>query len=150
MNVLASSPPRPLPTKQPPGLRALLGAVAVVAVLTAVVALWWPRSSVVAVHRQPADVVYADGHSHVAVLRHVRAPIAALRLADDASVAEDHYVLVLGSDPAGAYGHMVRLDAGTATDAERLTVVWTPEGAEITYGSGHRLFVPAALFTGGR
>ncbi|MFB9322050.1 hypothetical protein [Cryptosporangium minutisporangium] len=150
MNVLASPPTRPLPEKRPPGLRWALGGAAIVAVLAVAVALWWPRSTVVAVYRQPAGVVYADNVRHVAVLRHVRAPIAALQSSGAAASRENHYVLVLGSDPSGGYGHPVRLDAGTGTDAERLTVEWSPAGATVTYGSGHRLFVPAASFTGGR
>jgi hypothetical protein len=108
-----------------------------------------PRRSVVRVIEQPPTVEYADGSTHVAVLHRVRAPIAALRLSPDTSPALDHYEVVLGRDRSGGYGHQVRLDA-TGLDPAELTVEWTADGAWLDYPSGHRLFVPADSFTGGR
>jgi hypothetical protein len=122
---------------------------AICGVAVAVVALWWPRTTVVSVSTQPAAVTYSDDSVHVAVVKHVRAPIAALRLSDDDASDLSHYTVVLGRDPSGGYGHHVRLDASGA-DPSGLTVEWTADGAWLTYRSGHRLFVPAASFTGGR
>ncbi len=116
--------------------------------LAAAVALWWPRTTVVQVFQQPAGLTYADGSSHIAVLKRVRAPVAALGLSA-AVPAADHYQIVLSRDPGGHYGHRVRLDA-TGVDPNGLTVEWTTDGAWLTYPSGHRLFVPAKSFIGGR
>ncbi|XTZ15178.1 hypothetical protein ACQSSU_27670 [Micromonospora echinospora] len=118
-------------------------------VVAAAVVLWWPRTTVVRVVDQPSEVVYADGSAHFAVLTHVRAPIAAIRLSQDASSAVNHYAVVLGRDPGGSYGHRVRLDA-TGMDPTELTVEWTADGVWLSYPSGHRVFVPATHFTGGR
>ena len=134
----------------PSARRPALAGVVVLALVAGLVSAFWPRTTVVEVFRQPADVTYRDGRQHVAVLRHVRAPIAALRLSRDSAVDADHYDLVLGSDPGGNYGHHVRLDAGTGDGVDGLAVRWTETGATLTYGSGHVLTVPARLFVGGR
>ena len=106
--------------------------------------LFWPRTTVVRVLHQPAGVVYGGGE-RVAVLKHVRAPVVAL----DLLVGADHYDLVLGGDPQGAYGHYVRLDA-SGMDPSQLTIEWKPEGVWLSYPTGHRLFVPAKSFSFGR
>ena len=72
-----------------------------------------------------------------------------LLLAGDGFSAQNHYEVVLGRDPGGDYGHRVRLDA-TGMDPAELTVEWTPDGAWLDYRSGHRAFVPASFFIGGR
>lgn len=150
MSDLAS--PRALVPASPSrgGARRRAGVAAAVVVVVLALAAWWPRSTVIEVYRQPGSVSYSDGRDHVAVLRHVRAPVSALRSSGASTAAEDHYDLVLGSDTSGSYGHYVRLDAGTGDGVGNLDVEWTTEGATIRYGSGHRLFVPATLFTGGR
>ncbi|RKR87014.1 hypothetical protein BDK92_1286 [Micromonospora pisi] len=143
---------RPVP-RTPERVRSVRIAVAVVlavGVVIGAVLLCWPRRTVVEVINQPPEVRYADGdNSHVAVLVHVRAPIAALQLSAGGTSSLDHYEVVLGSDPSGGYGHLVRVDA-TGMDPGRLTVVWTVEGAWLNYQHGHRLFVPAKSFVGGR
>ncbi|WP_416901806.1 hypothetical protein [Micromonospora echinospora] len=130
-------------------LRVAVVLALVCGVVAAAVVLWWPRTTVVRVVDQPSEVVYADGSRHFAVLTHVRAPIAAIRLLGEASSAVDHYAVVLGRDPGGSYGHRVRLDA-TGMDPADLTVEWTSDGVWLSYPSGHRVFVPATRFTGGR
>lgn len=117
--------------------------------LAATVVLWWPRTTVVRVEQQPPAVVYPDGGRHVAVLRHVRAPITALRSTGSGPSPVDHYEVVLGRDPSGDHGHRIRFDA-TGMDPDDLTVEWTADGATLAYRSGHRIFVPATFFTGGR
>ncbi|GAA0251286.1 hypothetical protein [Cryptosporangium japonicum] len=139
--------PGPAPGKPSAG-RVVAGVVASVAVVLVAVAAWWPRTDVVTTFR--ADATYGDGRQYVAVVRHVHAPITALRLSGDSSSATDHYEIVLGSDPSGNYGHYVRLDAGTAEGIDGLTITWAEPGASIRYPSGHALYVPARLFTGGR
>jgi hypothetical protein len=122
---------------------------AVCGAVLAVVALWWPRTTVLKVISQPPGVQYADDSAHVAVLKHVRAPIAALQFSNVGNPAVDHYEVVLGRDPGGGYGHHIRI-AATGADPADLTVDWTTDGAWLVYRSGHRLFVPARFFIGGR
>lgn len=117
--------------------------LAVLAVVVAAVALGWPRTTVVKVIDQPAGVAYSDDSAHFAVVRQIRAPIAAIR------PAQGYYEVVLGRDPGGDYGHHVRFEA-TDLDPADLAVDWTAEGAWLGYRSGHRVFVPATFFVGGR
>lgn len=151
MSDLASPPAPPRvfpPLEKPTRTAAAVGLVASLAVVVVTVAAWWPRSEVVEVYR--SDVKYADGRSHVAVVRHVRAPITALRLGDPVESDADHYEVVLGSDPSGNYGHRIRLDVGAGTDVESIRVEFTPDWATIDLRSGHSLTVPASAFLGGR
>jgi hypothetical protein len=133
--------PRPLRTR-------VVVAVVCGAVIAGI-ALCWPRTSDVKAFTQPAPDLYKDGSIHTAVLKHVRAPISALRPWADGDSDLDHYEVYLGRDPSGGYGHHVRLGA-TDLDPTRLTVEWTSDGAWLDFASGHRVFVPAASFVGGR
>ncbi|MCX7879011.1 MAG: hypothetical protein N2510_10300 [Ignavibacteria bacterium] len=36
------------------------------------------------------------------------------------------------------------------SEIEKLKVIWTSEGVEILFSTGHKLFVPKERFTGGR
>src|SRR5690242_15178248 len=77
----------------------IVAAAALVALAAAAaVLLTWPRTTTV--RTMPATVSYGGEPAHVAVLKHVHAPLGT-----------DHWVLVLGRDPGGDYGHHVRLDA---------------------------------------
>jgi hypothetical protein len=89
-------------------------------------------------------VTYGGGEGHVAVLRRVRAPGAAIGLP-----VVDRHEWTLGRDPGGDYGHHVIFEA-TGADVAGATVEWAADGVSLSYRSGHRLFVPAAAFTGGR
>ncbi|WP_051570845.1 hypothetical protein [Cryptosporangium arvum] len=151
MSDLASPPVPPAPAsvpQRPASGRVAAGVVASAAVAIVAVAAWWPQTDVVKVFR--ADATYGDGRQHVAVVRHVHAPISALRLSGDRDTAADHYEIVLGSDPGGDYGHHVRFDAGTAEGVDGATITWSGDGASIRYPSGHSVDVPARMFTGGR
>ncbi|WP_199512541.1 hypothetical protein [Nucisporomicrobium flavum] len=124
-----------------PGRRTwpIVVAAAVVAAVaaTGLLLLTWPRTTTV--RTMPATVGYGGAPAaHVAVLRHVHAPLGT-----------DHWLVVLGSDPGGDYGHVVRLDA-TGVDPASVTVQWEKDAAVLVYGSGHRLSVPSRFFTGGR
>lgn len=129
--------------------RSTLIIAAVCGVVVAAITLWWPRTTVLKVISQPPGVVYADDSAHVAVLKRVRAPIAALRLPNVDTSALDYYKIVLGRDPSGGYGHHIRIEA-TGADPRDLSVEWTADGAWLVHQSGHRLFVPAKYFIGGR
>ncbi|MDI6104748.1 hypothetical protein QLQ12_39775 [Actinoplanes sp. NEAU-A12] len=113
----------------------LILALAVVLV-AGVAVLTWPR--VTTVKTMTATEHYGEDGGHVAVLKHVHAPLGT-----------DHWEIVMGRDPSGGYGHGVRLDA-TGVDASSVVVEWGKDDATIVYGSGHRLTVPARFFTGGR
>jgi hypothetical protein len=138
-------PPNQQAPSSPRRFRLVAGLLAAVVVLAAIaLALGLPRTTVVRTSSQPAGVVYpTDRTTHVAVLRHVRSPMAAVGL------GADHYEVVLGRDPSGGYGHRVRVEA-TGADASQFTVEWTTEGAWLAYPTGHRLFVPARSFLHGR
>ncbi|UQU67796.1 hypothetical protein COUCH_16630 [Couchioplanes caeruleus] len=112
-------------------------AVLAAAAAAGLLLLTWPRTTTV--RTMPATVAYGGGSPvHVAVLRHVHAPLGT-----------DHWLVVLGSDPGGDYGHVVRLDA-TGVDPASVAVQWEQDAAVLVYGSGHRLSVPSRFFTGGR
>ncbi len=144
-----ATPPGP-PVADRDGRRRVRAAVVLAAVIGVVaVALCWPRTTVVKVISQPPGVVYADGSVHVAVVKRVRAPIAAVQSAANSRFVLDRHEVVLGRDPGGGYGHRVSVEA-TGLDPAALTVEWTPEGAWLAYPSGHRMFVPAKSFIGGR
>ena len=120
------------------------------AVIALGIFLWWPRISTVKTSTQPPSVTYTDGSTHTAVLKRVRAPIAALGLTDTIDFAPNHYDIYLGRDPGGDYGHHLRLDA-TGMDPSDMTVEWAAEGAWLSFPpTGHRVFVPADSFVGGR
>ncbi len=59
----------------------------------------------------------------------------------------DHYEVLLGTSTE--YGHIVQFEASDF-DPEDLHVTWVTAGATLGYGSGHRVFVPAEEFLGGR
>ena len=142
-----TAPPTPDGRRRTSRLVALVVAGAVVALG---VFLCWPRSSTIKTSTQPESVTYSDGSTHTAVLKRVKAPIAALGLTEAIGFVPDHYEVYLGRDPGGEYGHHLRLDAG-GMDPSDMTVEWTVEGAWLTFSpTGHRTFVPADSFVGGR
>ncbi|WP_106429967.1 hypothetical protein [Streptomyces xiaopingdaonensis] len=118
---------------------AVLGAVAGIAVtVTAVAVLWWPRADVVQESRAPADVEYADGSRHH------------LALVEERTLSgRETYRLVVGRDPGHGYGHHVDLGSGVAAEGIE-SAEWTAAGVRVQFGTGHRVFVPASLFVGGR
>jgi hypothetical protein len=130
-------------------IRTAAAIVVVCSAVAAAIVLCWPRTTTVKVFTQPGAVVYSDDSTHIAALKHVRAPLAALRPWADNTSDLDHYEIYLGRDPGGGYGHYVRLDA-TDMDPTRLIVEWKADGAWLDFQSGHRVFVPATYFIGGR
>lgn len=108
----------------------------------AVVGVQFTRLDREAQFTQPSSVSYSDERIHTATVFHRRSYLAPV-------VGTDRFEVVLGSDPNGSYGHTVRFEA-TDLDTSDLEVTWDEGGALITYGSGHAVRVPAAMFTGGR
>lgn len=154
MNHLTGPASRQAPASAGPRTRtARLAVIAICGAVVLLVALGiflcTPQRSTVASFTQPAEVTYTDGGTHHVVLQRVRAPITALGLGRNGTSALDHYEIVIGRDPSGGYGHLVRIEA-TGADPEQLSVQWTSEGVWLDYPTGHRLFVPAKSFTGGR
>lgn len=125
------------------GFAALL---VVIVLAVTVIVVWWPRTTEVETFTQPDTVTYTDGldpHHASLYRRYSYAEDVGLPFAD-----EKHY-LVLGAHAPAQYGHVVEVDI-TGSDPTDLTVEWEPDGAWITYGTGHRLFVPADSFMGTR
>ena len=119
-----------------PGHRVRLIVALAVVLVASVAVLTWPRTTTV--KTMTATERYGEDGGHVAVLKHVHAPLGI-----------DHWVVVMGRDPGGGYGHRVRLEA-TGVDPSSVAVEWTQDDATLVYGTGHRVTVPARFFTGGR
>lgn len=119
-----------------PGRRVLLILALAVVLGAGVAVLTWPR--VTTVKTMTATETYGEGRRHVAVLKHVHAPLGT-----------DYWKIVMGRDTSGNYGHMVQLDA-SGVDPGSVSVEWGKDDATLVYGTGHRLTVPARFFTGGR
>lgn len=71
-----------------------------------------------------------------------------------------NYVIYVGLDAGTpSYGHMIKYsfhpgypdsDGNIPPFLSRATAQWTTEGVTLELPSGHRLFVPKAMFIGGR
>jgi hypothetical protein len=124
-------------------LPAVLGMLAG-AVLTglAIAVLSWESTTIVRSEQQPSTVSYPDDSTHYLALR--RYVSIATALDGDA-----RFELWLGRDPGLGYGHAVALDF-TGADVGRFEALWTQEGVELRFASGHLIKVPAESFTGGR
>jgi hypothetical protein len=119
-----------------PGRRLPLILALAVVLAAGVTVLTWPR--VTTVKTMTATERYGEDGEHVAILQHVHAPVGV-----------DHWQVVIGRDPGGGYGHVVRLDA-SGVDPSSVVAEWGKDHATLVYGTGHRLAVPARFFTGGR
>ncbi|MBE1535836.1 hypothetical protein [Actinomadura algeriensis] len=90
--------------------------------------------------RQPASVRYDDGSAHyVGVVERSSLLFGRHRA----------YDLYTGRDPELGYGHFVRLGFGGGPP-EIQSAHWDETGVQVTFASGHRLFVPARHYVGGR
>lgn len=69
---------------------------------------------------------------------------------------ERNYFIYIGRDAGEpSYGHMVKFSFHPYPDdlktfLSKAQTHWTDEGVELDLPSGHRLFIPVAMFTGGR
>ncbi|GAA3211336.1 hypothetical protein [Actinocorallia longicatena] len=118
------------------GRLGLVGLGVVIGVVVAVVVVMWPRRTLVQREDQPATVRYADGAGH-----HVG-------LFRERTLFSESYHLVISGDPGLSYGH--RVDIGAGGSLRVRAAEWTDAGVRVRFVSGHELFVPAALFIGGR
>jgi hypothetical protein len=65
------------------------------------------------------------------------------------------YYIFAGADSSATYGHLWPVDLYTTggtveAAASACTVEWSDSGFVFSTGSGHRVFVPQTMFTGGR
>lgn len=144
----STAPDRPARTGLPTPIRrgALVIAGVCVGILVSVffsIAASWPTTSVGRQWIQPSTVTYSDQSKHHATT------VRKSTLLSFLGVSDERISVVLGRDPGGGYGHEVVVDA-TSSSAQPSAVEWTEAGATLTYPSGHRVFVPAAKFIGGR
>ena len=125
------------------GRRLRLMALGAVVGITLTVAFFivaeWPRSTLVHRENQPPTVRYQDGRAHHLGLYRERT------LLSGAS-----YRLVIGSDPSLSYGHRVDISATGAGSFDVRETEWTAAGVRVRFTTGHEMFVPAAMFIGGR
>ena len=113
----------------------------------------WSRK-VVAQWKQPDDVKY-DGYSpyYLSVVERDRSwnPL---------SDFEQYYAIYVGKDSGPpSYGHVIDFTFWSGEDdfyldkvstIKKTNVEWQPEGITMTMTSGHKLFIPQKMFTGGR
>ncbi|WP_051301132.1 hypothetical protein [Actinomadura rifamycini] len=134
---MIAPPPPPRPRRR----AAVLGWLAF-AVLLAVVLVDGPfhrTSEIGEAVRQPSSVRYEDGSVHYAAVIERSSPLFGRHKA---------YELYTGRDPGLSYGHYVRVDFGGRPEIE--SARWDETGVQVTFASGHRVFVPARGFVGGR
>ncbi len=69
---------------------------------------------------------------------------------------ETNHIIYVGRDSGKpGYGHMIDYsfhtwDSDLKTFLSKSTVNWSKEGVELQLESGHKLFIPEKMFTGGR
>jgi hypothetical protein len=119
-----------------------LGLIAVLGVGVWALSAATPRE-VFARWAQPADIPYdGRGPDYVIVSGHE---------SDDV-----HYIYVGRDKETPGYGHMVTLMVYPKTTEtmrqfwSAAVVDWSPEGVRLSLSSGHVLFIPQKMFTGGR
>jgi len=110
--------------------------------------LHWPSGTVVATCQQPSSLQY-DGRGPYC-LSIVERDIDWLHLPP-----RRKYRIYAGRDSGTAdYGHWIDFSFHTVEDLASFLgkpeATWTAEGVELDLESGHRLYIPADMFTGGR
>ena len=110
-----------------------------------------PSMEVVAQWRQPAEIAYdGRGPYYLSVVE------SDLDWGSFPIHVERNYFIYVGRDSGEpSYGHMVKLSFHPYPDDLKTFLAksqahWTDQGVELSLASGHRLFVPSAMFTGGR
>ncbi|MFD0904299.1 hypothetical protein [Actinomadura sediminis] len=135
---MIAPPPPPRPRR-----RAAAAGWAAFAVLLAAVIVDGPlhRTGVIGeVERQPPSVRYADGSAHYTAVIEKSSLLFGRHQA---------YELYTGRDPSLSYGHRVRVGSGGGPP-EIASAHWDEKGVLVTFASGHRVFVPARHYVGGR
>ncbi|NUP26171.1 MAG: hypothetical protein HOQ36_10670 [Nocardia sp.] len=139
------TPPPPPARSGVPGLRPLLGVAAALLLFVAVpIAVFadtrMVHTEVLRVETQPAGIEYDGSVYHVGLLRR-ESRLLHRRLPD---------AIMVGRYPDMGYGHPVYFEITGTRDPVLESVRWTPDGVSVHLDSGHRIFVPASAFTGGR
>lgn len=104
-----------------------------------------PGGKVLYESRQPADIKYGSFDPYV--LRIVEGPIQWNMFGWHRSS-----LIKVTRSPDSSYGHFINidLDISYSTDGSEAATVWSPDGVQVSYPSGHRLFIPKRAFIGGR
>jgi hypothetical protein len=121
------------------GLMALGAVTGIMLAVSFFIVATWPQSTLVHREDQPLTVRYQDGRAHHLGLYRERTLLFG-----------ESYRLVVGSDPRLSYGHWVDINATASGSFGIRATEWTVAGLRIRFTTGHELFVPAALFIGGR
>jgi len=126
----------------------VLATLLIALLAVAAVVLLAPRS-VVATWEQPASLPYDGGGPY-------RLMVVREGYDLDLLSVRPEYTLYLGRDKGEPrYGHYLPIDFYPGGEDEtrhirRSALRWSPAGATFISASGHRVFVPERLFTGGR
>ncbi|QFG26475.1 hypothetical protein [Actinomadura sp. WMMB 499] len=135
---MIAPPPQPRPRRR----AAVAGWLAFAVLLAGVVVdgLTHRTGVIVEAEGHPPSVRYEDGSAHyVGVIEKSSLLLGRHRA----------YELYAGRDSGLAYGHYVRLDLnGEPPEIE--STQWDETGVQVIFASGHRVFVPARYYLGGR
>lgn len=124
-------------------------AVSGVVALVVLFATTRPSLQVMWQNCQPETVTYDDGSYCISVIER-EADLSGWPL-----YVDRHYAIVVTQGNQLDYGHMV--DYSFTNNGSDISAYinqsqseWTPEGVTFVEQDGHRLFLPASVFTGGR
>ncbi len=127
----------------------VLGSFVLALVITFLLHL--PSMKVVAQWKQPANTPYDDrGPYYMSVVE------SDLDWRSFPLHVERNYFIYVGRDTGTpSYGHMIKYSFHAYPDnidqfLRKAKVQWTDEGVTLELQSGHRVFIPEAMFTGGR
>lgn len=126
------------------GPRHVLAFVAFMAVYTLLVIFVTqvPSDKVLFRSDQPSSLKYSDEMPH-RLVQYVGAK-------HWLTLGDDHSTEIWISHPGEerVEGHVITFDC--SGDSQIVRADWTPEGIDIEFAMGHKLFVPKAMFVGGR
>lgn len=127
----------------------LVGSFALALIITFL--LHRPSMKVIAQWKQPADITYDQwGPYYLSVVESDRDwrgfPL---------QVERNHLIYVGRDAGKPSYGHMLDFSFYPVSDSteefvKKSKVRWTPEGVTLATQTGHRVFIPKGMFTGGR
>jgi len=110
-----------------------------------------PSMKVVAQWKQPPDIPYDNGGPY-----YMSVVESDLDWRGFPLHVERNYFIYVGRDAGTpSYGHMVKYSFHAFPDGieqflQKAIVQWAAEGVTLELQSGHRLFIPKAMFIGGR
>ena len=127
----------------------ILGSLVLALVITFL--LHRPSMKVVARWKQPTDITYDNrGPYYMSVVE------SDLDWRGFPLYVERNYVIYVGRDAGTpSYGHMIKYSFHAFSDdieqfLREAKAQWTDKGVTLELPSGHRLFIPKAMFVGGR